>query len=102
MFHVKHLPFISGVYKIKLPILGGLFFAFPPIQIEFKNITRKGEVAEEKFGTVGSVASAFVCRFPPLITVYNQEICRWAADGSPNIPWSHDQSQIEKSQVQFI
>ncbi|CQR55701.1 hypothetical protein PRIO_3298 [Paenibacillus riograndensis SBR5] len=31
---------------------------------------------EGKFGTVGAVASAFVCGFPPRTAVYNQEICR--------------------------
>jgi hypothetical protein len=62
-------------------------------------INGQGKVAEENFGTVGAIASAFVCGFPPRTAVKIKK----SADNSgrrANILWSHGNPIIEKIQVQ--
>ncbi|AIQ48459.1 hypothetical protein R70723_22975 [Paenibacillus sp. FSL R7-0273] len=83
---VKSKEYTHGVPLVLFKAAGGVIillglliwvFGFPGVFVGLNlKILVKGKVAEGNFGTGGTEVSAFVCGFPPLTAVSNQEICR--------------------------
>ncbi|MEC0168667.1 hypothetical protein [Paenibacillus graminis] len=60
-------------------------------------IRKRDKLMEGKFGANGALASAFVCGFPPQTAVQIQEIRRWTAAQSPNIPGNNGKNAVVRA-----